>query len=104
MSFSITDASGEEQEISDDESVLVLARSYECALGWMRDQGLPPYARQFKVMPSARSLEGYRPQTIIITECYSSSSSLEHRQRHETLERSIAKSTRGVRFIEVACR
>lgn len=104
MTWVITDTAGEEQEILPDESVVVLALSYPCAVEWVRSQGLPPHARQFKVMPSARALEGYRPQTIIVTSCYAPDASLEHRARNDVLQRSIAKSTRGIRFIEVACR
>lgn len=69
MSWEIHDEKGKPHEIADDERVAVLAMNHGCAREVMHRLGLPPYAKQFRVSPDPRTLEGAPIDTVIRTAC-----------------------------------
>lgn len=102
MTWLIEDEAGDVHEILEDERVLVLAQNSYCAQAWLREEGLPPYGRQFVVSPSPRALGGGRWPVIVEVSCF-------YRNRDAfAIERALAHTVGRMptppRTIQVACR
>lgn len=102
MTWLIEDRAGELHEVLEDERVLVLARDQECGRTWLREEGLPPFGRQFVVSPSPRALEGGRWPVVVELDCF--------RENpwfgliYSAVDRSAEKMPTPPRLIQAICR